>query len=938
MGVLEAGGPFVGRSAELHALTALSSGAMRGEPAGAVIVGTPGMGKSRLLAEVAATLDCPAIKVQGYQTGRDIALAAAAGLLRELSRVPDVGDRLDAFLVGEAARAMTTETVRLFESAFRCVLGAGPLAIVADDLQWMDRSTFSLLHYLASAATSTGAPLFIVCATRPAPEATSFAGQLADALLPERFAHIELGPLGQGDGIDLLMTLAPGATHEQAAQSWVRASGSPFWIAALAADLTSEGGALFSLQDLIHHRCANLGSDAARLFSLLVVAAQPMSLEGISELLAWPDDRVTGAVLELVNRALVLQDGGTVTVAHDLIRETAGADLGEEQQLRVHRRLAEWLEESAGGNVLQLLRALEHRVSSGLDGYDLALRIARSPQRRMVGREGLAMIAGIADTARNADNRELKRQVAALAFEVGDWSGSCERWSALVDGALATPERSEAALAAAAAALKLGKPFEVHAFVDLARRCTDDDPLRAIEADCADAQSLLWLESRPSEAQPLVDRSMAAADRLVDAAGGVALLSDDECTTYVKAVRSYLDAAIRRADAAAVRRCAEVIQQSARDPGERLAAASDWVFSMLQFDGLPRSAEPRAKRALEESRRLMMPAIEVEATHWVGWIAHHLGRLEEASDLMGRAVALGERVGAPRRFTLPQLRAVLHSIEASRVDWQSNLTAMERFIEDEPNPHFRLVIRTLHIGLASRFAPHGSHDLGSLTGAMAADSEVAGCERCHWESVLHSAEAFAREGALDAARRTVESWDTSHPDPPRGGPAARRSYIEALLRAPTDPASSAELFADAARAAEDIGYRLMRLWIDLDAATAAARIDARGAVDAFERAAHDAQEMGATSELQLAMAGLRALGVRTWKRGPTASGTVLSRREREIAEAVARGASNPEIAGALFLSRKTVERHVSHILAKLGVRNRAELAAVLGRKDEGPAG
>jgi DNA-binding NarL/FixJ family response regulator len=70
---------------------------------------------------------------------------------------------------------------------------------------------------------------------------------------------------------------------------------------------------------------------------------------------------------------------------------------------------------------------------------------------------------------------------------------------------------------------------------------------------------------------------------------------------------------------------------------------------------------------------------------------------------------------------------------------------------------------------------------------------------------------------------------------------------------------------------------------------------------------------------------LRALGVRTWRRG--AADKQLTEREQEIAALVAAGASNPEIAQELFLSRKTVERHVSNVLKKVGVRNRAELAA-----------
>ena len=92
--------------------------------------------------------------------------------------------------------------------------------------------------------------------------------------------------------------------------------------------------------------------------------------------------------------------------------------------------------------------------------------------------------------------------------------------------------------------------------------------------------------------------------------------------------------------------------------------------------------------------------------------------------------------------------------------------------------------------------------------------------------------------------------------------------------------------------------------------------------------AADAEEMGALSEQQLTVQMLRGLGVRTWGRAAT-SGAALTDRELKIATLVAGGASNPEIAGSLFLSRKTVERHVSNILRKLGARNRIELASLL---------
>lgn len=92
--------------------------------------------------------------------------------------------------------------------------------------------------------------------------------------------------------------------------------------------------------------------------------------------------------------------------------------------------------------------------------------------------------------------------------------------------------------------------------------------------------------------------------------------------------------------------------------------------------------------------------------------------------------------------------------------------------------------------------------------------------------------------------------------------------------------------------------------------------------------------LGAVWDSRRAAARLRARGVRLGVRGargrPRTGWEALTDTEVKIAELVATGLSNPDIADALVLSRRTVETHVSHVLAKLGVTSRREVAGVAG--------
>ena len=151
------GAPSVGRDHELRAIADVADSVLRERrPAGILVLGEPGMGKTRLLAEAGEPAGfVQRLPVQGYEPERNVPLAAAREMLRRLSDSADL--EVDPIAVMADDRSATLEPIRLFELVHRAMRKRGPAVLTIDDLQWVDELSLALCHYLVRAAASCGA-------------------------------------------------------------------------------------------------------------------------------------------------------------------------------------------------------------------------------------------------------------------------------------------------------------------------------------------------------------------------------------------------------------------------------------------------------------------------------------------------------------------------------------------------------------------------------------------------------------------------------------------------------------------------------------------------------------------------------------------------------------------------------------------------------------
>jgi DNA-binding NarL/FixJ family response regulator len=147
-------------------------------------------------------------------------------------------------------------------------------------------------------------------------------------------------------------------------------------------------------------------------------------------------------------------------------------------------------------------------------------------------------------------------------------------------------------------------------------------------------------------------------------------------------------------------------------------------------------------------------------------------------------------------------------------------------------------------------------------------------------------------------------------------------------------------------AAQTLGQMGLRLFsaqaLENTAVLLGERGDLPGARAAYRDAVQTYRDLDAAWDVMRADSRLRKFGIRRGAEGrrkrPTSGSESLTPAEEKIARLVAVGRSNPDIATELFLSRRTVETHMSHILAKLGAHSRVEIAWQAARHAPSPAG
>jgi len=379
---------LVGRDGELTRLLGLLDDARAGHPAHALVSGDAGVGKTRLVSELAgraAERGFLVLSGRCAELGDSIPYLPLADALREGGTGPDaglLGDALAArpvlnrLLPDRAAAPADGEINGLAQQQlFGAVLGlltelaaTRPVLLILEDLHWADRSTRDLVTFLSRVLHRERVAVVGTFRTDDLHRRHPLRPVVAELLRLPSVAAIELGPLGYQDMTDHLTALAPAPLNQAALHRIVaRAEGNPYYAEELLSASTLPAGPLLAepgavdpgpgsaggpplpsgLAGLLLARVERLSGAAQQVLRAAAVAGRHIDDDVVREASGLDEAGYEDAVREAVASQLLLAGPDEYTFRHALIREALYEDLLPGERTRLHARIAELLADPA---------------------------------------------------------------------------------------------------------------------------------------------------------------------------------------------------------------------------------------------------------------------------------------------------------------------------------------------------------------------------------------------------------------------------------------------------------------------------------------------------------------------------------------------------------------------------------------------------------------
>jgi predicted ATPase/class 3 adenylate cyclase len=471
-------GVFIGRHEEMNQLRAALEDTLSARGQLVMLVGEPGIGKTRMAEEFGVYAGLRGARVltgRCYEGEfalpyrpfvacfRDYARAHEDAELREQlgSGAPEIAKLVSEVrerfpdLPEAAPLESDAERLRLFESVASFLRGAAavqPLVLVLDDIHWADKPTLLLLQYLARSMASERVMLVgayrDVELERTHPLAEMVAGMRREA----NYRRVLLRGVSQDDVVTLLKTLDPsadatGRREAFAAAIYQETEGNPFFIREVLAHLVEEGklyredgrwtsnvtsvsdlGIPEGVREVVGRRLSRLSEGCNRLLTLASTMTDGFSWEALRAITSEDD----AALLELLEEALTARvvverrdKAGVYDFTHALIRQTLYDELSTPRRVLLHRQIGEALERLYAANLEPHFAELARHFYQAAPGGDVdkAIGYARRAGDRAAGlmaHEDAASHYEIALQALDLKQPEEPRRRFDLLMALGD--------------------------------------------------------------------------------------------------------------------------------------------------------------------------------------------------------------------------------------------------------------------------------------------------------------------------------------------------------------------------------------------------------------------------------------------------------------------------------------------------------------------------------------